>query len=196
MRGCRNSSSGPGTPSTSSSLAWLPAGSAFPWVAQLERPGFLVHGDAVWLAVRRGSAGAVRLVPLSDPESPWLQQLADLTGYEVGADVGTSRQNRKRSGITVTTDSRDSDLNVSDEGVRRFPKGGTPSGSGFWDGRWFHGFYLETALNAGRRAGRDRARNVAVLMAESRRRDVLFRQLFTQGVAEVVRRRHASRSSF
>ncbi len=176
---------GPGDTVTSSSLAWLPAGSAFPWVAQLERPGFLVHGDAVWLAVRRGSAGAVRLVPLSDPESPWLQQLADLTGYEVGAEVGTSRQNRKRSGITVTTDSRDSDLNVSDEGVRRFPKGGTPSGSGLWDGRWFHGFYLETALNAvGEQA--ETGRNLAVLIGITSP-GVLFRQLFTQGVPEVVR---------
>ena len=181
---------GAGDTVTASDVDWLPVGAAAPWAATLTRPGFLVDGDDVWLAVRRGKTGPVRLLRLTDPAAPWLQELADRTGYEIGADVGTSRQ----EGSNVTIDSRPqkSGLRVGKrlqregaEAIRRRPAGSSPVRGNIWHGEWVHAFYLETALNAVQEKA-ESGRNVAVLTAVTSPK-VIGGQLFSQGVDEISR---------
>ncbi|HTR02997.1 MAG TPA: SpoIIE family protein phosphatase [Thermoanaerobaculia bacterium] len=172
---------------TASKLAWLPAGSDAPWAAGLTRPGFLVEGENVWLAVRKGP-GRVVLLDLSDPAAPWLVQLADATGYETSVDVGTSEQ--EGTNFSVDAEPREAGVSVAGKKVRpsadsgrHRPTGAPPPERGVL-GDWVHGFYLETALNAVAEKARS-GRNVALLMAVTSPRTVA-RQLFTQGVDEIA----------
>ena len=173
---------------SASDLNWLAAGSPAPWYRDLERPGFLVNRDDVWLAVRRGKSGPVRLLHLNDPDAPWLQELADRTGYETGLEVGTSRQ--EGPNFTIDAKPRESGMRVGerklrkgDEAVRHRPRKTTPPGTGLWRGDWVHAFYLETALDAAEEKA-DSGQNVAVLTAVTSPQ-VIFGQLFTQGVDEI-----------
>ncbi len=172
-----------------SDVAWLPPGASAPWLSGLARPGFLVEGEEVWLAVREDRVGRAKLLHLNDPAAPWLQELADSTGYEVGVEVGSAERNE--SGITIDTKSRASGSRVGTGSgsetpageVERRPRGGPPPGGGLWKSEWVHAFYLETPLNAaGKKAGR--GRTVAVLKAKTSPRTI-FHQLFAQGVAEI-----------
>jgi serine phosphatase RsbU (regulator of sigma subunit) len=174
---------------SASEVAWLPVGSAVSWAGELVRPGFLVHEDDVWLAVRAGKGGPIRLLELNEPGAPWLQQLADRTGYEVDAEVGTSRQDG--ANFTVDTEPQEKGLRVgkkklrSDENShRRRPMAeAVPATGGIWGSGWLHAFYLETALNAvEEKAGS--GKNVAVLSAVASPQ-IIFGQLFTQGVDEI-----------
>jgi len=174
---------------TSSAVSWLPAGSAAPWAAKLDRPGFLVNGDDVWLAVRRNGSANIRLLRLKDPDSPWLQNLADRTGYEVGVDVGTSSARDDGSSFNVSRQPGKSGLRVQKqqgleaEGfVRRRPAGAKEDASGSWNGPWVHAFYLETALNAPPATSGEHV--VAVLMGVTSP-STLFHQLFAQGVDQI-----------
>ncbi len=173
---------------TASNLAWLPVGALAPWTAGLERPGFLVEADDLWLAVPTEKVGALRLLHLNDPAAPWLQQLADRTGYETGAEIGTSRQD----GANFTIDEKTQKPGVRvgkrrlpdrAEAITRSPRGAAPPGRGLWRGDWVHAFYLETALNAVEDHAGD-GKNVAVLTAVTSPK-VIFGQLFTQGVDEI-----------
>ena len=173
---------------TASDAPWLPAGAPAPWARGLDRPGFLVDGYDVWLAVPGEKAGTVRLVHLNEPETPWLQQLADRTGYETGIDVGTSRQ--EGPNFSIDDKPRDRGLRVGKgklrdrkETIVRRPRGAAPAGTGLWRSAWVHAFYLETALNAADEKA-ETGRNVAVLTAVTSLQ-VIFSQLFTQGVDEI-----------
>ncbi len=90
---------------TSSDASWLKPGAPAPWIETLARPGFLVVDERLWLVVpveRPGASagrGTVRLLDLSDPDSPWLQQLAERTGYVVGAEA--SEATGENRGITI-----------------------------------------------------------------------------------------------
>jgi len=179
---------GPDGRITASDVAWLSPGAAAPWASGLERPGFLVNGDDLWLAVRGEKPGFVKLLRLDDPRAPWLQDLADRTGYETGTDVGTS----KTRGADITISEKPPDPGAraareapreADAELRRRPRGAAPAGSGLWNGDWVHAFYLETALNAVADKA-ESGRNVAVLSAVTSPR-VIFGQLFTQGVDEI-----------
>jgi len=172
---------------TGSKLAWLPVGSEAAWAGGLSRPGFLVEGESVWLAVRK-ARGRIALLDLSDPDSPWLGQLADATGYETSVDVGTSRS--EGTNFSVDTEPREPGVTVAGKNVRsssdsgRHRPTGAPPPQGGVLGDWVHGFYLETALNAVAEKARS-GRNVAVLMAVTSPRTVA-RQLFAQGVDEIA----------
>lgn len=174
---------------TASSVAWFPVGAPAPWSATMTRPGFLVEGDDLWLAVRSGQGGRVGLLRLTDPESPWLQQLADRTGYEVGVDVGNAKRDgpdftvnekpKGSAGVKVGTKTQRS----GDDAIRRRPRDLPPSGGNVWRGEWVHAFYLETALNAvGENA--DSGKNVAVVTGVTSLQ-VIYGQLFSQGVDEI-----------
>ena len=175
---------------TGSDLPWLARGASAAWALRLARPGFLVHGDEVWLAAPAGSGGRIALLSLSDPESPWLQELADRTGYETSVDVGTAKRrgtnfsvdtgaDKPRAGISVAGKPAEGD----GESVHRRPRDAAAPAPGFWRKEWVHAFYLENALNDPSDAG-DEDRRVAVLMAVTSP-DVIVHQLFTQGVAEI-----------
>ncbi len=171
-----------------SGVPWLAAGSAAPWALRLARPGFVVHGEDVWLAAPRGADGRLALLPLSDPKAPWLQELADRTGYESSVDVGTAK--RDGTNFNIETEKHESGITVAGkaaggerESVHRRPRDAAPSGAGFWRRDWVHAFYLENALNAPVGAA-ETDRRVAVVMAVTAP-DVIVHQLFTQGVAEI-----------
>jgi serine phosphatase RsbU (regulator of sigma subunit) len=173
---------------TTSDVAWLAPGAAAGWAIGLARPGFLVEGDEVWLAVATKTPGEVRLLHLNEPAAPWLQQLADRAGYETGVEIGTSRQ----EGTTFSIDDKAQQPGLKvgkrlmpsrDETVTRRPKGPVSEGKGIWRGEWLHAFYLETALNAAEeKAGS--GKNVAILRAVTSPRTV-YGQLFAQGVDEI-----------
>jgi len=173
-----------------SDVPWLSAGSAAPWAATLTRPGFLVHGEVVALAVRSGAEGPIRLLDLTDPKTPWLQQLADRTGYEVGVDVGTSSRKGNDFNVELASEEEERGMRVGDkklregaDAIRRSPSGEPDADAKAWGGAWVHAFYLETALNAVAENAKS-GRNVAVLMAVTSPR-VITRQLFSQGVDEI-----------
>ena len=118
-----------------------------------------------------------------------MQDLADRTGYEVGVDAGTSRQDG--ANFTVEPKSQASGLKIGkrlqregDEAIRRRPRGSPPAGKGVWEGEWVHAFYLETALNAAAETA-ESGRNVAVVTAVASPR-VIYGQLFSQGVDEII----------
>jgi serine phosphatase RsbU (regulator of sigma subunit) len=174
---------------SSSDVQWLPPGAAAPWAHGLARPGFLVEGDEVWLAVPTEKPGNLRLLQLNDPDAPWLQQLADATGYETGVEAGTSRQDGPN--FTIDEKPRESGIRMgkrklpSDEAVTRLPHSTARPGKGLVQGGWLHAFYLETALNAVAEKAEE-GKNVAVLTAVTAP-TVIFHQLFSQGVDEISR---------
>ena len=170
-----------------SDVAWLPREAAAPWASGLARPGFLVEDHAVWLAVRQ-SGGTFVLLNLSDPTAPWLQELADRTGYETSVDVGTAKQ--QGTNFSIDTEKKESVIRVGDrplknrdESVHRRPRGAPAPGPGVWNKEWVHAFYLENALNSEPGAD-DSGRLVAVLMAVTSP-NFIVHQLFTQGVQEI-----------
>jgi serine phosphatase RsbU (regulator of sigma subunit) len=175
---------------SSSDVQRLPPGAAAPWAHGLARPGFLVEGDEVWLAVATEKPGTLRLLQLNDPDAPWLQQLADATGYEMGVEAGTSREDG--SSFTIDEKPREPGIHIEkrtrpnrDEAVTRLPSNTARPSKGLVQGGWLHAFYLETALNAVAEKAED-GRNVAVLTAVTAPA-VIFRQLFSQGVDEISR---------
>lgn len=165
---------------TASEVPWLRKGDPAPWVEALARPGFLVSGDRLWLAVPSGRRGEARLLELSDPAAPWLQELADRTGYEVGADAEQASEDNR--GIEVRTRTPPPKESRVQEIADRRPQGAPPPGEGLWEREWIHAFYLETVLDAPEGPRYD----VAILKAKTSPR-LLFTQLFAQGVAEIHR---------
>lgn len=168
-----------------SGVPWLEAGDKAAWVEGLARPGFLASGGRVWLAVPRSESRAA-LLDLSDPAAPWLQELADRTGYEVSLGVEAATANEKGLEISTTRGTKAPGIQVdtAENGsapVR--PRGAAKPGPGLWRGDWIHAVYLETVGNAvGENA--ETGSNVAVLEATTSSR-VLFDQLFFQGVDEI-----------
>ena len=164
----------------SSGVNWLKPGAEALWVEALARPGFLVGDGRLWLVCPAGRPGAVRLLDLSDPDSPWLQELADRTGYVVGAEASeASSENR---GFTVSTESQEKPGPKILEPPERRPAGASEPDEGFLHREWIHAFYLETVLDAPAGPKYD----VAVLTARTSPR-LLIDQLFAQGVKDVGR---------
>jgi serine phosphatase RsbU (regulator of sigma subunit) len=173
-----------------SDLAWLAPGTAAPWLRDLSRPGFLIEGREVWLAVPEKAAGRVRLLRLTNPEAPWLQRLADRTGYEVGIEIGSARKSESGFDIDVEEQRRPAGARVGEPGAprptagaRRRPQTASPAGGTFWKRDWIYAFYLETARNAPAETP-DAKDNVAVLEARTSP-DTVFHQLFAQGIPEI-----------
>ena len=163
----------------SSDVPWLKTGTEAPWVERLARPGFLIREERLWLVVP-GRPGSARLLDLSGPDTPWLQELADRTGYVVGAEA--SEASRENGGFTVRTESEEKPgPKILDSPERRPAGAGTP-GQGFLHREWIHAFYLETVLDAPPGPKYD----VAVLTATASPR-LLIDQLFAQGVKDVGR---------
>jgi serine phosphatase RsbU (regulator of sigma subunit) len=169
---------------TASDVPWLRPGEAAPWIGTLARPAFLGVNGTVWLAVPEPGQRAARLLRFDDPNGPWLQELADRTGYEVSASLETS--SRTENGVRITTrDDRSKKRRSRDpEAPSRRPEGAPPPGRGIWDGEWIHAFYLETVANAPADQAADS--EVAIIRALSSPHSV-EEQLFTQGVKDIAR---------
>lgn len=169
----------------SSAVPWLARRASAPWLENLARPGFAAEGGRVWLAVPRGPRAAV-LLNLSDPAAPWLQELADRTGYTASLDTG--RSSKGDGGIDVSVaepgdaafrvGARDAETSLS-----RRPAGAKTPGKGLLEREWIRAYYLETLLNAvGEKA--ETGENVVLLEGIAAPR-TLFDQLFHQGVDEI-----------
>ena len=165
----------------SSDVAWLKPSASAPWIEALARPGFLIADRRLWLVVPAGP-GAVRFLDLSDPDTPWLQELADRTGYTISAEAGEASTGE--TGFTVRTaeDVEKPASRIVEPPARR-PADAPPPGRGLIRREWIHALYLETVLDA----PPDPARSeVAVLIGTASPR-LLADQLFAQGVKDVGR---------
>lgn len=169
----------------SSGVPWLSPGDKAPWLQNLGRPGFLAEGGRVWLAVPGGTRTAA-LLNLSDPAAPWLQQLADRTGYEVSIGIEVATANEKGLQISTSKGTKPPGVVVETAGGEAAPVrpvGASKADTGVWRGEWIHALYLETVANAiGENA--ENGGNVAVIQATTSPR-LLFDQLFSQGVDEI-----------
>ena len=178
------SASGRGGRVETSDVPWLKPGAAAAWIDGLARPGFLVADGRLWLVAPAGKPGSVRFLDLSDQGSPWLQQVADLTGYVIGAELSEASDDSRGINIKADSDAKEKEKPGPKilEPPQRRPKGGPPPGNGVIDGEWIHAFYLETVLDA----PPGPPYHVAVLTGTSSPR-LLLDQLFAQGVKDVGR---------
>jgi len=171
----------------SSEVDWLKHGDKAPWLGELARPGFLANGDQVWLAVPQKGSRSVRLLNLSDPSKPWIQELADRTGYETSIDI--ERETRRKRGVEISTTRGTQAPGVQvkgaggDASVSRTPRDAPPPGEGAWRGHWVRAFYLETVANAVDTEA-ESGGNVAILSGKTSP-ETIADQLFEQGVAEI-----------
>jgi serine phosphatase RsbU (regulator of sigma subunit) len=172
----------------SSEVPWLQTGSKAPWLLGLTRPAFLQDDGRLWLAVPE-SPRSVCLLDLSDPSAPWVQRLADATGYEV--ELGLGKAVSENGDFQITTDDEDEPSRGLRVGTKkgspasppRRPRGVPSPGKGAWDGEWIHAFYLETLANAVESESKT-GHNVAILQATTSPH-VLSDHLFSQGVSEL-----------
>ena len=173
----------------SSAVSWLKRGDKAPWLGELARPGFLANGNEVWLAVPEKGARAARLLNLSDPKAPWIQDFADRTGYAVAVDLERATRSDKGLNISANTETQPPGMKVSgaaDESSEfRRPRNAPPAGEGAWKGSWIRAYYLETMANAVEEEARSGG-NVALLSARASPQQIT-EEFFQQGVSEIAR---------
>jgi serine phosphatase RsbU (regulator of sigma subunit) len=158
----------------SSEVSWLTAGDQVPWASQVDAPKPVISGEEVWIAAP--AAGGLALLHLTDRSKPWLQRLADRTGYAVKVEAGSTRTRGKEFNFETGRASRS-------EGFVR-PAARPPGGKGVLDSEWIGAIYLESAL-AG--IGRQTEERNAVLYLATASPRLLFTQLFTQGIPRLAR---------
>jgi len=171
----------------SSDVAWIKPGEAAAWIGTLARPAFLGANRQVWLAVPERGAKAVRLLRLDDARSPWLQELANRTGYEVSASLEVATRSEKGIRLGTSKDDNDRVVRVNEktdaDAPARRPADAPAPGRGAWNGEWIRAYYLETVANAPPSEGGE-DQDVAILKARSSPHNV-EEQLFAQGVREI-----------
>ncbi len=156
----------------SSEVPWLAAGEKTPWASGVDAPKPVISGDEVWIAAP--AAGGLALLDLTNRSKPWLQQLADRTGYAVRVEAGSARTRGKEFKFESGRGRA--------EGLVR-PAASPAAGKGVLDGEWVGAIYLESAVAAiGRQADE---RNAVLYLATASPR-LLFTQLFTQGVPRLA----------
>ncbi len=158
----------------SSEVPWLAAGDRTPWTSQVDAPKPVISGEEVWIAAP--AAGGLALLHLTDRSKPWLQRLADRTGYAIKVEAGSARTRGKEFNFETGRVSRS-------EGFVR-PAARPPGGKGVLDSEWIGAIYLESAVaGIGRQTGE---RNAVLYLATASPR-LLFTQLFTQGIPRLAR---------
>jgi hypothetical protein len=171
-----------------SEVPWLKPGQDAGWLGTLARPAFLGVNGQLWLAVPEpGGARAARVLRFDDPDGPWLQDLADRTGYEVlgqPGDVVALEQRHQHHDVRRGAPRPRAEERFLRLGLRA-PRGRAAAGPGIWNGEWIRAFYLETVANAPA-ADEDAEQDVAILKARSSPHNV-EEQLFTQGVKDIAR---------
>ncbi|HLN59131.1 MAG TPA: SpoIIE family protein phosphatase, partial [Thermoanaerobaculia bacterium] len=157
----------------SSEVPWLAPGDKAPWAAEVASPKPIISGEEVWIAAP--APDGLALLHLTDRSKPWLQRLADHTGYAVRVEAGTART--RGEGFNF-----DSGQSRRKEGLVR-PAANPSAGKGVLDSEWVGAIYLESAVaGIGRKASE---RNAVLYLATASPR-LLFTQLFTQGVPRLA----------
>jgi serine phosphatase RsbU (regulator of sigma subunit) len=167
---------------TSSEVSWLAPGDPAPWAKELSEPHPLIVDRQVWLGFQSDArdGSTLRLMPIQDPAAPWLQRLADRTGWDVEVRPGSSR--RSDRGFQIRMDSPSApqaDLTF----VRPRSAPAEPP-KGLWNRMWLAGIYLDRPVAVlGKQTDE---RTVVVFMARTSPA-AFARQLFAQGVPEINR---------
>jgi serine phosphatase RsbU (regulator of sigma subunit) len=157
----------------SSEAPWLAPGDKALWAAEVASPRPVIAGEEVWIAAP--APDGLALLHLTDRTKPWLQRLADHTGYAVRVEAGTART--RGEGFNF-----DSGASRRKEGLVR-PAARPAAGKGVLDSEWVGAIYLESAV-AG--IGRKPSERNAVLYLATASPRLLFTQLFTQGVPRLA----------
>ena len=157
----------------SSEVPWLARGAKALWAAEIDSPKPIISGEQVWIATP--APGGLALLHLTDRSKPWLQQLADRTGYAVRVEAGSTRTHGNGFSFDPGHSNRK-------EGLVR-PAARPVGGKGVLDREWVGALYLESAVAGIGREG-DGRNSVLYLAAASPR--LLFAQLFAQGVPRLA----------
>ncbi len=157
----------------SSEVPWLAPGDKVPWAAEIDSPKPVISGNEVWIAAP--APDGLALLHLTDRSKPWLQQLADGTGYAVRVEAGSARSSGKKFNFDGAGSRRE-------EGLVR-PAARPAGGTGVLDREWVGAIYLESAVAS---IGRKSSERNAVLYLATASPRLLFAQLFTQGVPRLA----------
>jgi HAMP domain-containing protein len=157
----------------SSEVPWLAAGDKAPWAAEIDSPKPVISGEEVWIAAP--APDGLAFLHLTDRSKPWLQRLADRTGYALRVEAGSARTRGKEFNFDSGGSSRK-------EGLVR-PAARPAAGKGVIDNEWVGAIYLESAVAGIARKSSDR--NAVLYLAAASPR-LLFTQLFTQGVPRLA----------
>ena len=174
---------GPDQRVASSEVPWLSAGDDAAWAGGLDDPHPLIGDDRVWIAIRTdGKKGSVvRLLPIGDRSAPYLQRLADRTGYDVDVELGTERVTATGYGVRVE---RRPGPNPEFD-VRFVPPQHPPKvPKGIWGKKFLAGLYLDRAVAV---IGKTGEGTPVVAFAARTSPSVLSSQLWAQGVPELQR---------
>ena len=157
----------------SSEVPWLTPGDKALWAADVDSPKPIISGNDVWIAAP--AADGLALLHLTDRSKPWLQQLADRTGYAVRVEAGNART--RGQGFSF-----DGKRSTRKEGFVR-PAARPAGGTGVLDNEWIGAIYLESAVAE---IGREASERNAVLYLATASPRLLFAQLFKQGVPRLA----------
>ncbi len=170
----------------SSELAWLAPGDSAAWAAALEKPRPVLGGDQVWIAVRPETpSDVVEFIPIADRSAPWLQRLADRTGFSVTVEVGSGEEAASGYQVRVDRARRTADPNPNPELRFVRPRSVEPkSDGGFWHRQFLAGVYLDRPIAI---VGEIPESKPVVAFVATTSPAVLNDQLSAQGVPEVQR---------
>jgi serine phosphatase RsbU (regulator of sigma subunit) len=171
----------------SSDVPWLASGDTASWAARLSEPRPVVGGGQVWIAVRpEAPEGTVELIPIGDRSAPWLQRLADRTGFAVTVELGSAQESSTGFQVRVDPDRRRRQGGADQTLERRFvrPRPEPPKPEGWWDREFLAGVYVERPVAV---VGEVHEKNPVVAFVATTSPAVLNAQLSAQGVPEVQR---------
>jgi serine phosphatase RsbU (regulator of sigma subunit) len=173
---------GPDGRVATSDVPWLSPGDTAPWASALDDPHPVVGNEQVWIGVRTdGPKGStVRLIPIGDQSAPYLQRLADRTGYEVAVALGSEETSSSGYQFRVRRDRSDAKHNF------RFvvPREAEQNPRGIWHRSILAGVYLDRAVAV---VGKSESAQPIVAFMGRTSPAVLTAQFWAQGVPEVRR---------
>jgi serine phosphatase RsbU (regulator of sigma subunit) len=166
----------------SSDVTWLSAGGDASWARNLDSPHPLVADGQVWMAVRTESANrtVVKLLPIGDRSAPYLQRLADRTGYDVAIEFGA--EEKSTSGYEIKV--RRSERKRSDGAEFVPPRHPAPVPAGIWGKSFLAGLYVDRAVAV---IGTPETKRPVVALLARTSPAYLIDQLSAQGVPEIRR---------
>lgn len=172
----------------SSDVSWLAPGDAAAWADALSEPHPVIGADQVWVGIRSDEkeGAVVRLIPIQDRSAPWLQRLADRTGYGVAVELGRGQQTSAGYGYQLRIETKKKANPEPDLGLRFVEPRAAPSRqpAGVWSREWLAGVYVDRAVAV---IGPTEGQRPVVAFLARTSPSVLVGQLFAQGVPEVIR---------